>query len=361
VSRWFQAAAIILAALGAFAPVSRQVVERQFSTTVYPRIQHVVTPLSNLVPFALFDVFTVGAAAALLIVIVRGARQARRERRVTPLAMALWRIAMGAVVIYLVFLAVWGLNYRRVRMSERLVMATAAPTTDAVVSLGLEAVRRVNALYSEAHRTGWARDARHDTKLVDAFAAVQRRLSDAPVAVPGRLKRSLYGPYFRWTSVDGMVNPFGLEVLANPDLLPFEQPMVAAHEWAHLAGFADESEANFVGWLTCVHAEAAAQYSGWSYLYWQVNGELAPPDRMRLWDALDAGPRRDMEAIVDRIRRAQLPFLRNASWLVYDHYLRANRVQEGVRSYGEVITLILRARFDDEWNPVRRESNASSR
>ena len=54
-----------------------------------------------------------------------------------------------------------------------------------------------------------------------------------------------------------MTNPFFLEVIINPDLLPFEQPFVLAHEWAHLAGYADESEANFVAWLTCVQGDAA--------------------------------------------------------------------------------------------------------
>ena len=87
--------------------------------------------------------------------------------------------------------------------------------------------------------------------------------------MPGRLKRTLFGPYFRWTGVDGMVDPFGLEVLVNPDLLPWERPFVAAHEWAHLAGFADEAEASFVGWLDlsarrCRRSSTAAgsTYSG---------------------------------------------------------------------------------------------------
>src|SRR5690606_39996891 len=65
--------------------------------------------------------------------------------------------------------------------------------------------------------------------LLDALPIWE--LADAPPAVPGRLKRSLLGFYFRWASIDGMVNPFGLEVLRNPDLLPFERPFVAAHEW----------------------------------------------------------------------------------------------------------------------------------
>ena len=48
------------------------------------------------------------------------------------------------------------------------------------------------------------------------------------------------------------------------DSAPDWDRLVAAHEWAHLAGYADESEANFVGWLTCARASDAARYSGWT-------------------------------------------------------------------------------------------------
>jgi hypothetical protein len=34
------------------------------------------------------------------------------------------------------------------------------------------------------------------------------------------------------------------------------------------------------------------------------------------------------------------------SWNVYDQYLKANRVESGVRSYSQVVTLILRTRFE---------------
>jgi len=342
------------------APIAPGTIERRFSTTVYPAIQHALTPMSNVAPFALFDLLTLAAAVAFVVALVRAVRQARAERRLQPLYTMVGRTTTAAAMVYLAFLLLWGFNYRRVPMTERLVMDRPAPATEAVVSLGLESVQRLNALHAAAHRIGWVVDPRDHAGLLDAYASVQQRLSDAPAAVPGRLKRSLYGTYFRWTSVDGMVNPFALEVLANPDLLPFERPFVAAHEWAHLAGYADESEANFVGWLTCVRADPPSQYSGWLSLYWQIAGELGAAERMRLWDALQAGPRADVQAIVERLRRGQLPLLRNASWRVYDQYLRANRVEEGIRSYGQVITLLLRARFEDGWVPVRR-TNAPSR
>ncbi len=356
---WLQAGLVTLALVCAFLPPTPATIERVFSTGIYPLVQRHLTPISNLAPFALFDLLTIAAGVALIATVTSGIRRARAERRWLALAPALWRIATGAAVAYLFFLGAWGFNYRRVPMTDRLVMEHRPPDRGAVLSLGLEAVEQLNILHAEAHRVGWHEAPLEDASLRDAYASVQRWLSDAPLAVPGRLKRTLYGPYFRWTSVDGMVNPFALEVIANPDLLPFERPFVAAHEWAHLAGYAEESEANFVGWLTCVRAGAGARYSGWLYLYLQISGEAGTEARATLWNELAAGPRADVQAIGDRIRRGQLPTLRRASWRVYDQYLRANRVEEGIRSYGKVITLILRARFDDGWVPVRASPSAS--
>lgn len=361
VTRAFQALMVISACAAAVMPIDGMAIERGYSTSIYPKIQAILTPVSNLVPFALFDVLTVAAVVVLILAVTVAAVRARAERRLRPLGAVLASIATSAAIVYLIFLAVWGLNYRRVPMEERLALARGAPSTEQVVTLGLDAIRRMNGLYREAHRTGWEPDPRHDRALLDAYTFVQQKLGDASVAVPGRLKSSIYGAYFRWTTVDGMVDPFALEVLANPDLLPFERTFVAAHEWAHLAGFADEAEANFVAWLTCIRAGPAAQYSGWLSLYWQIGSEVGPDDRRRLWEAVAEGPRRDVQAINDRLQRGQLPFLQKASWRVYDRYLRANRVEEGIRSYGKVITLIFRARFEDGWVPVRRPAASEPR
>lgn len=354
-----QASLIVFALLAAVVPISGGTIERLYSVRLYPEIQRVLTPLSNTVPFAVLDVLSVAGVVVLIVALVRSVRRARAQRRVGPLLRTMVKIAAAAAVVYLVFLVLWGLNYRRLPMTERLVLERDAPSTEQVMSLGFEAVSRLNTLHGPAHRIGWRHDPRENATLLDAYAFVQRSLSGLHSAVPGRLKQSIYGSYFRWTSVDGMVDPFALEVIANPDLLPLERTFVAAHEWAHLAGFADESEANFVAWLTCVRADVPSQYSAWLSLYWQIAGEVGADDRRRLWDALEEGPRRDVQAIVDRLRRGQLPLLRNASWRVYDQYLRANRVEEGIRSYGQVITLILRARFEDGWVPVRRTKASS--
>jgi hypothetical protein len=354
--------AVVLTALAAaFAPIAPRTVEDWFSTRTYPTIQRTITPFSNIVPVALLDALSIAAVVIVAASVIRSVRAARHARNVRPVVSALGRLCVAAAAVYLMFLLLWGLNYRRLPMEQRLSVAPESPTRDAVVKLGMTAAARLNMLYDEAHRQGWQEQPLADASLQRAFGEIQHALSDAPPAEPGRLKWSMFGPYFRWTSVDGMINPFGLEVLVNPDLLPFERPFVAAHEWAHLAGYADESEASFVGWLTCLRADAAAQYSGWIALYWQVSGEVEQSDRAAIAKALGDGPKRDLNAVVARIRRSEQPWLRDAGWRVYDRYLKANRVEEGIRSYGAVLTLILRARLDDGGVPVRRDAQTDGR
>ena len=358
VSRWRRPVAEItiigLAAAAGLLPVSPQAVERWFSGGLYPPIQRTVTGFSNRLPIAILDLLTITAVIGIVWILSVAVRRSWRTRRVGPIIGVLRGLATSAAGVYLLFLVLWGFNYRRIPMTERLLFETAGPTNESVSSLGAEAVAQLNALHEPAHRAGWVEAPLQDEALRRGFVTTQRALSDGTLAVPGRLKPSIFGLYFRWTGVDGMINPFGLEVLANPDLLPFERPFVAAHEWSHLAGYADESEASFVGWLACMRGDVSTQYSGWLFLYWQVSSEVGTATSARLAEALEPGPRSDLAAIAARLRSGELPWLRTAGWQVYDQYLKANRVEEGIRSYGLVVTLIVRTRFEPGWTPVRR-------
>jgi hypothetical protein len=344
-----------LALLAAVLPTSPDAVEGAYSTGIYPALQRVLTPITNLTPVAMLDLLLIILLVVVPTALFVAIRNGRRTRTARPVLRTLGWIVVGGATCYLLFLALWGFNYRRVPMEQRIELARPAPERDQVLRMGMTAARALNSLHVDARQEGWLANEWRDDTLRLAFREVQLALSDAPPAVPGRLKDTVLGTYFRWAGVDGMVNPFGLEVLANPDLLPFERPFVAAHEWAHLAGYADESEASFVAWLVCLRASPAAQYSGWLYLFWQINGEVDAEAQSALRDALTQGPRRDIDAIVERLRRGQLPLLRAASWRIYDQYLKANRVAEGVESYGAMVTLVTRARFDEGWLPVRRE------
>jgi hypothetical protein len=161
-------------------------------------------------------------------------------------------------------------------------------------------------------------------------------------------------PYFTRAGVSGMTDPFFLETLEATNLLPVERPAVTAHEWAHLAGLARESEASFVGWLVCIHADEWAQYSGWLDLFLRVVGSLEANQRRQVMVRLPARAIRDIDLMHQRNQRDQIRMVGLVAWRAYDSYLKTNRVESGIRNYDEVVRLVVGTRFKNGWIPVRR-------
>ena len=165
----------------------------------------------------------------------------------------------------------------------------------------------------------------------------------------GRPKKSLLGLYFRAAAIDGMTDPIFLEVILNPDLVPIELPDVLAHEWSHLAGYADESEASFLAWLTCLRGDDLARYSGWLAAYRRAVNVL-PRDVRASLPQLEEGPKADLRAIAARLGRSSR-VVREAARGAYDSYLKANRIPEGIENYDAVIQLMLATSLGREWSP----------
>jgi Protein of unknown function (DUF3810) len=348
---WLPPAALALAIAAWLAPQPPAVVDRVYSRGIYAGLQPLVTSLSGLVPFALLDVLIGGAIVWLGVRVLSLVRRPAGDRRRGVLALT-GDLTTLAAVGYLVFLGVWGLNYRRLPITSGLDYDRRRVTPRAVEALAERAVGELNGLDGSAHGdpSALATWSAVRVNLAPAFARAERDLGAAKLAAAGRPKLSLLSPFFRWATVDGLVNPFGLEVIVNPDILPVERPFVVAHEWGHLAGWARESEASYLAWVTCLEGDAAARYSGWLSLYLHLRGGVPREHLGRLDRALAAGPRADLSAIHARLSMAQ-PAVQRASWRVYDEFLKANRVAEGVASYDEIVTLVVGTATDAQGRP----------
>ncbi|MCY4028771.1 MAG: DUF3810 family protein [Acidobacteria bacterium] len=346
---------VALAVAAAVAPTPAAWIERIYSRQAYLALQNALTRLSGVVGFAWLDVLILAVAAGLAVWWWRALRRARGERR------ALWRTAGRqlalttalAAALYLVFVLAWGLNYRRVPLKDKLDYEQARVAPAAVAALAGEAVARVNRLYEPAGSRPWPELEGLPERLAPAFERVQRRLGAERTAVAGRPKATLLSLWFRRAGIDGMMNPFSLEVLVNDGVLPHERPFVLAHEWAHLAGYANESEASFVGWLTCLAGDDQSRYSGWMFLLRHLLVHLSPESRVEHWQALGAGPLEDYRAVSARIGQAN-PAVSRGARRVYDQFLRANRVEAGIASYGLVVDLVLGTDGTPLWRVLAR-------
>lgn len=344
---------IIAAAAMAVTPLPRQAVERVYARGVYPILQPRLTTLTNHTPFAWFDavvLVTIGSIGVMWILRLRS-RRGGALKSVAGLALDTTAIAS---ILYLWFLLAWGLNYQREPLRTQMDYQEDRVTREALRAFAIRTIESLNGLHGDAHAIRWPELSAVPGVLAPAFVRAQQDLAMTWHAAPAVPKRSVLNFYFTRVSIDGMTDPFFLETLANQSLLPFERPATVAHEWGHLAGYADESEANFVGWLVCMRGSTAAKYSGWLSLYGTVMNALPRTERDELSRELDEGPRNDLRAIAERIQRQAVPMASRAGYALYDRFLKANRVEAGIRSYSEVVRLLLGTKFNEDGAPVIR-------
>ena len=335
---WF----VALLALGLMAvPWPAWLVEGAYSRGFYPRWQHALTGASNRASLAIVDFLLVGLAIYLVSLIVRFIRRTRERG---PLA-AFWeltrRLVRTAALVALIFLVSWGLNYRRRPLEETLRGGSpAVVTTDDIRALAERAIAGTHTTRpadTQSDRTYVSVAAR----LAEPFDRALRLLGISTPPTVGRPKASLIlTPFYTKAGVTGMVNPFALESIVHPGLLPFERPMTLAHEWAHLAGFADEADASAVAWLACTLGDPDLAYSAHLNVVLEASSALPRDVWAVLRPKLDAGVVADIVALEERLKE-QEPIVRDNAFKVYDRYLKSNGVSDGVRSYSRMLRVLV--------------------
>jgi hypothetical protein len=318
-------------------PLPDWIVENGYSNGFYRWWQAWLTSLSNLAPLAFLDMFVLGAIALTIWRIVRLVGVARSQGIFGAIWEGLRRLIRDVSLAALIFLLFWGLNYRRVPLADRVQRTT--PTAEDLKAIIADADALGGRLRPSAYDYPRFSDVTQmlHQPLNDALVKLKR----SPLETASRPKYSLVlTPFFTWAGINGMVNPFALETIVHPDLLPFERPFAIAHEWAHLAGAADEAEANAIGWLACMNGPPELAYSASMYLIVEAGNALPESAWREASKKLDAGIRSDLTALAHRHER-QKPEVQRTAFRVYDEYLRANRVDDGVASYNRSLSLIM--------------------
>lgn len=331
---------VAIAAIVAVFPPAPATVERFYAHWLYPAFQANLTAVSNRAAWPLFDL-----ALGIVVALLGGGwiywlRRIRRERWFRPIGRGLFATLAGVSIVYLWFLAAWGLNYARPPLESVMTFDESRITPIAVRLLAEHAVREANRTYAAAHAAGFPGIHDRPSALADALHQVERELGRPRPTLLAHPKTSILSPFYRASGVSGQLAPFFLETLLNPDLTGPERPAVLAHEWAHLSGYAPESDASFVGYLAALRAGPAAEYSVWLDLVSEAANQLQPVTQRMVLEPLAEGPRRDQQAIRERLKALVQPVERVA-WSTYDQMLKSQGVDEGVRSYSRVIQLLI--------------------
>ena len=144
--------------------------------------------------------------------------------------------------------------------------------------------------------------------------------------------------------LSGVYSPFTVEANYNNAMVSYNIPHTICHELSHLKGFMREDEANFIGFLACLESDSPAfAYSGYTMGWIYAGNALAkvnPEAYLQIRSRLDERILADLEAN-NRFWDRYEGKVADAAEAVNDTYLKANRQEQGVASYGMVVDLML--------------------
>lgn len=314
--------------LGAF---PAQVVEDWYARGLFPKLSLYIGVVADALPISWLDP-TVFLALALVVLAIRG----RRLKLLTS----------AVAAAYLVFFWSWGINYHRMPLFSKLPFDANRAVGENIDRFSRRAAMEINRLYpikegkpfNELEMRGEA--ARRVRRVVAIIDGTSWDASD-------RVKTSfVVNPWFRVAGVDGLFNPLVHEPIINSRLLPIEKPFVIAHELGHVRGYPNEGDANMIALLaTIMSDDALLQYSGWLHL-WMYLRNTAEIDAL-----LDEGPQKDLALIYARAREDRVRWISNFQTAILDWYLKANSVEQGVRSYSQIV--VLAAGTEEGWDRYR--------
>ncbi len=339
----FDLAALALAVAVKLATPQQAWVEAHYSNGVYPDIDRAVRGVTGSVPFCLGDVLFFGLLAGLAVWAWRRRGAAGGWRAIVAI---LTRTVAVLCIVFVWFVVSWGYNYSRVPLADK-IPVHAERTTPAAVSAYANHVADELTRYAVLTHGERLSDAGMAARVLPTFTPAIRRLGDVATFAPPRIKPTVFQPFMELSGTTGFTDPWTHEVNVDASALPFERPALYAHEWGHVAGFADESEANFISVVACTNAsDPLVAYSGWLLIWFNL------PRDVHVTHRLGRQASADVRAIVARFRRLMNPQIARTQALFYNQYLHANHVKAGSASYRLFVRWLTGADFDRNGLPI---------
>jgi hypothetical protein len=144
-------------------------------------------------------------------------------------------------------------------------------------------------------------------------------------------------------STAGIYIPFTFEGQYDAGLSHIQSTYVIAHEMGHGFGYTSEADCNFIALLTCMKSDNEyLQYTGlltyWRYLMSELRDKAKYSFYFQYYNT-PTGVKKDIKAIYKELDKYPdvMPILRD---IIYDHYLKANGVGDGIMSYNKVIDMM---------------------
>ncbi len=317
-----------------------ELVEKYYSSSVYPYIRNSLQFIFNLFPFSIGDLFYILIIISLAAGIVRIFRHSF-NKRFREAAFVFLGLIFYSEIAFIIFYLFWGLNYFREPASKRLVLENPEYKKTELLAISSMLVDSMN-----SSRAALRSEDLQSALYQGSIRAVQKLSESNPFfrTADPLVKSSLFSSLLNYMGTSGYYNPFTGEAQVNNQMPVFLKPFVACHEMAHQTGYGAEDEASFVGFISGKNSEdRLLKYSSYYAASQEFLAEVWRSDSL----AFKLIKARISEPVLNDLKAERAFWTKyqgNAaelSSIFYDNYLKINKQPEGLKTYNRMIKLTM--------------------
>lgn len=335
--------------------------ENIFVRGIYHPISQVISFVTGIIPFSLMEI---GFVVLPIILVITGVlfftklikRIINKRNALYFFTLSIVNIACLCSCLYFFYSVMCGVNYHRYPFAQIAGLKVEDSSVQELYDLTLSLSEKAGELrgtiaadeanitesgYIKVNQTGWKAVA------VTANKSYKKISSDYP-ELRGNYnlaKRVYNSEFMSRMEITGIFWPFTMEANVNIDVPQFSVPVTICHELAHQRGFMREDEANFIAYLVCRQSDDLVfQYSG-VMLALSYAGNQLYKQSPELYNQLRATYTIEMTTDLREEYYYWAKFedtiISAVSNTMNDSYLKANSQQDGVKSYGRMVDLLL--------------------
>ena len=320
-----------------------EVVERFYSKGLYVFASRFERTIFGWIPFSFGDILY-GLLIIYLLISIWKSRKTWRSQWKDNLL----KILSGFSIFYFLFHFLWGLNYYRLPLFEKMNIKREYSNED-LYAFTEKLIIKTNEVQFAI--TNNKNQKVSNPYLQDSiFNMTQNGYSNLAkehrffkYEIPSR-KKSLFSLPLTYMGFGGYLNPFTNESQVNYKLPMYGFPNVICHEMAHQIGYASESECNFIGFLACIkNDDLYFQYAAYSNAlrYCLENVIMKDEEKFNSFKPFINRGILENYKESDLFWRQYDTFIDKGFHAFYDQFLKANQQQDGLESYSKFVDLLI--------------------
>lgn len=318
-------------------------IESYYSMGLYPHISGFFRWLFGWIPFSVGDLLYFLLICTVIFYLYR-----RWTFIKTQKLKFLRDVLMVLSIAYLTFHLVWGFNYYRRPLSEKLGLTETKDyqelldfterliqKTNSIQEYVVgDTLEKVNIPYSQNEMFQMSIEGYHELAKEFGFLGYEHP----------SVKTSLFSTGLTYMGYAGYLNPFTNEAQVNGILPNFRFPIVTGHEIGHQLGYSAENETNFIGYLvTSKNKDPYFQYAAYAYVMGYCLSDVRRGNREtfdRMFQKLNPGVRANFEEMALFWEQYENP-LEPVFKSIFNSFLKANNQEQGIKSYNGVVSLVI--------------------